>query len=72
MPKSKLGKLVLPKMSGTEVAPGIILVGEPQSLPGTDKLRCLADVGGALCLVELSVKFQVDQVKLAPEGSAEG
>jgi len=51
------GELTLPKMDGMEVKPGIWLVGEPTPIEGTDKLRCLANVFGALAVVELSVKF---------------
>lgn len=51
------GSLNLPKMDGLEVKPGVILIGEPAPMPGTDKLRCLANVFGALCVVELSIKF---------------
>jgi len=52
------GSLDLPKMDGMEVRPGIVLIGEPASMPGTDKLRCLANVLGSLCVVELSIKFR--------------
>ncbi len=52
------GSLNLPKMDGTEVRPGVTLVGEPTPVPGTDKLRCLANVAGMLCVVELSIKFK--------------
>lgn len=47
------GQLVLPKMDGKEIRGGIILIGEPSVVNG--QLRCLANVYGALCLVELSV-----------------
>lgn len=53
----QIGEMTLPKMDGVEVSPGIWLVGEPTPLPGTDKLRCLAQIGNALGVVELSVKF---------------
>lgn len=52
------GTLSLPKMDGTEVRPGVTLIGEPTPVPGTDKLRCLANVLGCLCVVELSIRFQ--------------
>jgi hypothetical protein len=52
------GSLKLPKMDGEEIHPGVILIGEPTPVPGTDKLRCLANVLGALCVVELSIKFK--------------
>jgi len=51
------GEIKLPKMAGLEVSPGVTLIGEPSPIAGTNKLRCLANVGGALCLVELSFKF---------------
>jgi hypothetical protein len=52
------GALDLPKMDGMEVRPGVILIGEPSPIVGTDKMRCLANVLGALCVVELSIKFK--------------
>jgi len=52
------GKLELPKMDGYEIRPGITLIGEPTPVEGTDKLRCLANVLGSLCVVELSIKFK--------------
>lgn len=52
------GTIQLPRMEGQQVAPGVWLIGEPTPIPGTSLLRCLADVNGALCVVELSVKFQ--------------
>lgn len=48
----------LSSMDGLEVKPGIKLIGEPTPQIGTDKLRCLANVNGMLCLVELSIKFK--------------
>lgn len=51
------GTITLPKMNGREVQPGIWLIGEPTPIQGTNKMRSLANVGGALCLVELSIKF---------------
>lgn len=57
-PKNKLKiELQLPKMDGYEIHPGVVLIGEPTPVPGTDKLRCLANVYGSLCRVELSIKF---------------
>lgn len=52
------GTMELPKMDGVEIRPGVVLIGEPTPQPGTDKLRCLANVSGMLCLVELSIKFK--------------
>jgi len=51
------GRLDLPKMDGMEVREGVTLIGEPTPMPGTDKLRCLANVAGMLCVVELGIKF---------------
>jgi hypothetical protein len=51
------GVMTLPKMDGVEIRPGIVLIGEPTPVPGTNKLRALANVLGSLCVVELSVKF---------------
>jgi hypothetical protein len=45
-------------MDGVEIRPGVRLIGEPSPVFGTDKLRCLANVCGALCLIELSIKFK--------------
>jgi hypothetical protein len=53
-----LGELQLPKMGGTEVTPGVVLIGEPAPVPGTDRLRCLANVCGCLALVELRIRFK--------------
>lgn len=52
------GSLQLPKCDGMEVRPGVTLIGEPTPVVGTDKMRCLANVLGALCVVELSIKFK--------------
>jgi hypothetical protein len=52
------GSLQLPKMDGVEIRPGIILIGEPSPVAGSDKLRCLANVAGMLAVVELGLKFQ--------------
>jgi hypothetical protein len=52
------GSLNLPPLDGVEIRPGVILIGEPTPVPETDKLRCLANVLGCLCVVELSIKFQ--------------
>ena len=54
---SALGSLSLPSLTGIEISPGVWLMGEPTPVAGSNKLRCLADVHGALCVVELSMKF---------------
>ena len=51
------GEIKMPKMDGVEIVPGIFLIGEPAPIPGSPKLRCLANVGGALAIVELVLKF---------------
>lgn len=51
------GGLALPKMDGQEIRPGVTLIGEPTPIPGTNLLRALANVGGALCLIELRLTF---------------
>lgn len=52
-----MGEIKMPKMDGKEISPGIFLIGEPTPVAGTTKMLCLADVNGALCLVELAMKF---------------
>ena len=47
----------LPKFDGCEVQEGITLIGEPSPVPGSAKLRCLANVYGCLAVVELSLRF---------------
>jgi hypothetical protein len=51
------GVVTLAKMDGREVSTGVYLIGEPLPIAGSDKLRCLANVGGALALVELRLSF---------------
>lgn len=54
------GELLLPPVNGREIAPGIVLIGEPSPRPdlGPNRLACLADVDGTLCVVELSFAFR--------------
>lgn len=47
----------LNRMDGFEIRPGIFLIGEPVPIPDTNKLRCLANVGGMLASVELVLTF---------------
>jgi hypothetical protein len=54
---SATGVLNLPTMDGLEIRPDVFLIGEPTPESGTNKLRCLANVHGMLCIVELSLKF---------------
>lgn len=56
-----IGHLELPKMDGREIAPNIILIGEPTPAPN-NKFRCLAQVGHALYVVELSLNILVPNV----------
>lgn len=51
------GEMKLPKLDGYEIRPNIFLIGEPTPIEGTSTLRCLANVRGELCLVELAIKF---------------
>lgn len=64
-----LPHLTMPRFDGYEVRPGITLLGEPTPIPGTDKMRCLANVGGALGLVELRLKF-LEEIKDANRTNA--
>ena len=52
-----IGELILPSIRGREIAPGIFAVSEPVPRPdlGDNRMACLADVYGALCVVELSI-----------------
>lgn len=52
-----MNTITLDKMDGREVSPGVWLIGEPTPIAGSDKLRCLANVGGALGVVELRLRF---------------
>ena len=54
------GELILPKMDGVEITPGIFLIGEPVPRPdlGKTALVCLAEVRGMLALVQLSIVFK--------------
>lgn len=58
------GTLKLPKMDGVEIAPGIYLIGEPTPRPdlGDMAMACLANVSGALAVVQLSIKWKEGEV----------
>lgn len=56
------GALTLNSLDGSEVCPGVTLIGQPTPVAGTDKMRCLANVGGALALVELRLRFTAPNV----------
>ena len=61
----QIGEMKLPKMDGVEISPGVFLIGEPTPVGGSSKLRSLANVGGALCLVELAIKYQPNSGELS-------
>ena len=50
----------LDQLDGVEVRPGVTLIGTPGYHEESGKWRCLADVGGTLCLVELKVEVVSD------------
>lgn len=54
------GTLTIPKIAGTEIAPGVFALTEPTYRPdlGPTSLVCLANVDGQLALVELKVTLQ--------------
>ena len=52
-----MNTLNLNNLDGAEVREGIFLIGEPTPIPGTNKMKALANVRGYLCLIELSVTF---------------
>lgn len=43
------------KFDGLEVRPGVFLIGEPTPIPGSMLMRCLANVYGALALIEIKL-----------------
>jgi hypothetical protein len=51
------GTVLLPSMDQLEIKDGVILIGEPTPIMGTDRLRCLANVYGMLAVVELRMRF---------------
>jgi len=54
------GTLTLPNTDGVEISPGIWLIGNPTPRPdlGKTSMACLANVGGMLAVVELSLTFK--------------
>jgi hypothetical protein len=54
---ARTGTMTLPKLDGVEIQPGVFLIGEPTPVKGTSLLRCLANVYGALALIELKISF---------------
>ena len=67
-----VGELLLPSLHGREVAPGVLLIGEPSPRPdlGPNKMACLANVRGELWLVELSRVFRERQIKKERKSNA--
>lgn len=57
------GELIVPKMDGKEIMPGIFLIGEPTPRPdlGKNALVCLANIEGMLGLVQLSIKLKKEK-----------
>ena len=55
-----VGHLQLDNLDDYEVSPGVFLIGNPTPRPdlGDNKMACLANVNGALCVVELSIKLR--------------
>jgi len=54
-----LGEVRLPTLDGVEIQPNVFLIGEPTPRPdlGPTSFACLANVAGALCLVELTLRL---------------
>lgn len=50
-------ELQLASMKDCEVAPGVFLLEEPMPIPGSNRLRALANVYGTLAVVELKLTF---------------
>jgi hypothetical protein len=48
----------LPKMDGKEVSPGVIIIGEPTRIPGTNKMVALAEFYGTIAKIELVIKIK--------------
>lgn len=55
-----IGSMNLPPLAGKEIRPDITLIEEPVPVPGTDKLRALANVAGCLAVIELRIKFMAE------------
>lgn len=54
------GNIQLPVLDGYEVRPGMILIGEPTPVIGTNTMRALANVFGELAVIELTVSFAMN------------
>lgn len=48
----------LPTMDGKEVCPGVIIIGEPTKIPGTNKMVTLAEFHGTVALIELVIQIK--------------
>ena len=55
-----IGNITIPDTDGIDIEPGIVLIGNPIPRPDLSPtaLVCLANVYGALGLVQLSIKFK--------------
>jgi hypothetical protein len=60
MPPLNKCELILSKMDGVEITPGIFLIGEPtpRSDLGDMSFACLANINGMLVVVELVAKLK--------------
>jgi len=47
----------LNKLDGLEVHPGITIIGKGMPIPGTNLMRCLANIDGQLGLIEVKITF---------------
>lgn len=52
------GTLNLPSLDGVEISPGMFVIGEPTPVRDTNQLRALVNFLGALCVVELRMRFK--------------
>ncbi len=50
--------ILMQDLEGKEISPGVTIIGEPSLIPNSNKLRALANVNGALCVVELSISIK--------------
>ena len=57
------GNLSLPTCDGVEIKPGVVLIGEPTVIAGTPLLRCLANVGGMLAVVEWRMTLSAAKIE---------
>lgn len=67
--KGNEGVIHLPNLDGVEIQPGVVVIGEVTPIPDTNLLRALANVAGALCVVELRVCFKMPEVEVEVLGA---